>query len=546
MFERMFANRKHLVRLKTLIFVLFFLAACRHGQSGHFYREPSAEEVKDMKSWNLDFFLDTEIKEKIDSSPSLGSDPVPSPYVPDGSSILDDDYLTLGIPVTFKSLRPFVRSEKEIESELSAVKEMPKRPPIIIIMSDTTRNDYITEKVAPHLSDFRKESWAPMTFSAGGVTALSTFSLYHGISPYWMVDRGRKQENLGSPYLKVAAKLGYKFKVFSKQEWYPCLDSNNPITDTSDYWLPILQLNYNMYESMVDQCHNNRGIGSSMYFKDGQVFDVGLTDRKILYDAFQEIKKDQASGNVQNIYFIHLQNVHGPFDFSATSDAYFKPTCFHCESELSIEIGRNAYANAVRGLDLDFKIFIDKLKSIDLYDESIVVFTADHGKYLGYRKSREFGHWGLVVWETTNIPMFIKLSKNYPEKNMHAQTASLYDLYPSIFSSLAAETFSKKLLGQSIFSDEHTSSLVSTQSNRNSYSTKLAFVSKNYRAYVTLNAENPWDVSGFTIDRFGTVKDGLIPEFDLKNGDKAKIQKKVLAKFKSEFGSLLDKMIVSK
>lgn len=65
------------------------------------------------------------------------------------------------------------------------------------------------------------------------------------------------------------------------------------------------------------------------------------------------------------------------------------------------------YAARIAGMDACFGTFIDALKTSGLYDNSIVIFTADHGDSLG-----EEGRWGhayTVFPEVMRIPLIIKM-----------------------------------------------------------------------------------------------------------------------------------------
>ena len=66
-----------------------------------------------------------------------------------------------------------------------------------------------------------------------------------------------------------------------------------------------------------------------------------------------------------------------------------------------------SYASQVRYMDNCFGEFVDYLKTRGMYDNSIVIFTADHGDSLG-----EQGRWGHSYWvtpENIRVPLIIHL-----------------------------------------------------------------------------------------------------------------------------------------
>ncbi|SHH57009.1 Arylsulfatase A [Clostridium grantii DSM 8605] len=73
---------------------------------------------------------------------------------------------------------------------------------------------------------------------------------------------------------------------------------------------------------------------------------------------------------------------------------------------------------------------IDKLKSLDLYEDSLIIFTSDHGSMLG-----EHGYvekWGHMYEQVMKTPLLIKFPKNkYKGKRMDSFVESI-DVMPTI------------------------------------------------------------------------------------------------------------------
>src|SRR5262249_51625212 len=65
------------------------------------------------------------------------------------------------------------------------------------------------------------------------------------------------------------------------------------------------------------------------------------------------------------------------------------------------------YAARVRRIDSCFGQFIDTLKTLHLYDDSIVILTADHGDSLG--EGQRWGHGFTVFPEVLRIPLMVHL-----------------------------------------------------------------------------------------------------------------------------------------
>lgn len=91
-----------------------------------------------------------------------------------------------------------------------------------------------------------------------------------------------------------------------------------------------------------------------------------------------------------------------------------------------------AYAARVKKLDKCFGDFIQFLKSSGLYDDSILILTADHGDSLG-EKGR-WGHGYNVVPEVARIPLIIHLPAALrPPYADQANPAFLTDITPTLY-----------------------------------------------------------------------------------------------------------------
>lgn len=90
------------------------------------------------------------------------------------------------------------------------------------------------------------------------------------------------------------------------------------------------------------------------------------------------------------------------------------------------------YASRVRAMDQCFSSFIGFLKSSGLYENSIVILTADHGDSLGERGL--WGHAYNVVPETVRVPLVVHLPESMRSLSFdQAAPAFLTDITPSLY-----------------------------------------------------------------------------------------------------------------
>lgn len=109
------------------------------------------------------------------------------------------------------------------------------------------------------------------------------------------------------------------------------------------------------------------------------------------------------------------------------------------------------YASRVKGIDRCFGDFIRFLKSSGLYDNSIVILTADHGDSLGERG--RWGHAYHITPELVRIPLIIHLPTSMRALSFDPiAPAFLTDITPSLYYLLGHRPISRNdLFGRPLF-----------------------------------------------------------------------------------------------
>lgn len=109
------------------------------------------------------------------------------------------------------------------------------------------------------------------------------------------------------------------------------------------------------------------------------------------------------------------------------------------------------YASRVKALDKCFGAFIEFLKSSGLYDNSVVILTADHGDSLGERGL--WGHAYNVVPEVVRVPLIIHLPASMKSLSFdQAAPAFLTDITPSLYYLLGHQPIEQnEIFGRPLF-----------------------------------------------------------------------------------------------
>lgn len=112
------------------------------------------------------------------------------------------------------------------------------------------------------------------------------------------------------------------------------------------------------------------------------------------------------------------------------------------------------YASRLRRIDACFGRFLRGLQAQRLYDDSVVILTADHGEMLG--EGGRFGHAYLMLPPIVRVPLVVHLPQRL--QRLHADTrapAFLTDIAPSLYALLGhGPILSQPLFGGPLFVSE--------------------------------------------------------------------------------------------
>lgn len=158
--------------------------------------------------------------------------------------------------------------------------------------------------------------------------------------------------------------------------------------------------------------------------------------------------------------WLHFMDPHGAYDPPGKfAEKYSGPTKWSERCFLGTDIPRNLiphqvfdngitdfdyylnrYDGEINYLDTSLKKLFDMLKRNDLYEDSLIIFTADHGEYMGEADAKTwyFSH-GLTSHETeVRVPLIFKLPGNELAGKRVEKHVSLLDIAPTITDMLDA------------------------------------------------------------------------------------------------------------
>ena len=146
------------------------------------------------------------------------------------------------------------------------------------------------------------------------------------------------------------------------------------------------------------------------------------------------------------------------------------------------ELIKNQYFNSLAWADSLAKDFCDHLKSIGQYDDSIVVFTGDHGE-----EFQDHGGWlhvSSLEDEQVKVPMLIKWPKSIGRGPKVAEASHL-DLMPSLLHHLLDDATPLDTAGVSLLSSPPARTSIATTAQGGITKEAMLLTREGYKAFFT-------------------------------------------------------------
>ncbi|NGX34153.1 MAG: hypothetical protein K1060chlam1_00503 [Candidatus Anoxychlamydiales bacterium] len=394
------------------------------------------------------------------------------------------------------SLKP-IRDEKKLLNEINQKDlTIEKKPNIFIFVTETLRKDYITQDIAPNIFNFSEENISFNTsYSAANASPISWYSIFHSNHPiYW----SKAEQNLefGSLPLNILKKAGYKINVLSSAELqYFNLDKL------------IFGKNLSLIDNLTDFSHTS----STASIRDSMTIDVLLKDLN---------NKDKQNSNV---FIIFLDSTHSEYSWTPDFEPKFLPYAqninylglSHLRNDL--DLIKNRYKNAISYVDHLFNKFLTALKNNNLYDNSLIVFTADHGEE--FFEDGALFHGSQLSDFQLQIPIIYKLIDNDKKPT---QITTHIDIFPTIFSQIFPnENFDDFYDGKSIFNEKRSPYTISANQRGNLTPNELLITRNETKLSGRITHQNK--NMRFEVDSFQNIDEEDI-EFEINQALKDLIQ----------------------
>ena len=279
-------------------------------------------------------------------------------------------------------------------------KRIGKEPNVIVIVMDTTRFDRLgcygyLRKTSPNIDELAKDSLVyTRAIAPSSWTLPSHASLFTG---KFTTSHGAQYDSKG-PFLLIDAIEGpshwdrYRVRGLSKDELTLAMVLKQAGYQTGAVVAAIwLKKTFGLDK------------GFDHYDDSGVETVNGRLAKSVTAGAIDWIDKTQ-----QKRFFLFLNyfDAHSPYRPPEGFEKAFLPKTIRLHGKLTLEARNALYDAEIAYMDHYIGQFLKRTRESDLYDNTMIIVTADHGELMG--EHGRFAHGNHLYQEEIHIPMLIK------------------------------------------------------------------------------------------------------------------------------------------
>jgi len=324
-----------------------------------------------------------------------------------------------------------VRIPKRSTDNLSKVKNVPhsKKPDILLYVVDALRADHMScygfqRRTSPNIDKFSQENALYLNaYSNASWTKPSGASILTGLYPKYHKTM-KRDDRLPNEVVTLAEKLqeiGYYTIAFI---------GNGNLSHVFG-----LDQGFDLYKEFFGTYPYSQHVQSDTINE--KVFEffkefLSQEERKPLFMLIWTVDPHDPytpEESVKSLFDIHRYTPIDTYDFRLLGkirNGYIRP------SKSQIEFMKIRYDQEIYFNDKSFGELVNVMKNYGIYDNSVIIFTSDHGEE--FFEHGGVAH-GLTLYnDQIKIPLVIKMPEI--EKKIHKERVQLFDIYPTILDML--------------------------------------------------------------------------------------------------------------
>ncbi|WP_211685604.1 DUF3413 domain-containing protein [Moritella sp. 24] len=273
---------------------------------------------------------------------------------------------------------------------------------VLLINISTLRADMLNDSVMPEMSKLsRKGLQFKSHFSTSNDDSLGNFGIMYGLAPQYWGD------------IEISAKSPFMLDYFTQANYNLGIFNTEKLSEHKQNQTTFINLD-NPQTTIVEGTND---------------------DRKTVEKTRDWLREqDKTTPWFAYISLDSVQNMNTPDGFPAL----FYPNIQDLNSQASNrQIALfNSYRNSVSYVDKAIAKIIYELKSSEQYDNTVIIFTANHGNEFNDSEDHSWGYGSNYSTYQTQVPLFIVWPNKEP--NVINQDTSHTDLVPTILTNLSA------------------------------------------------------------------------------------------------------------
>lgn len=303
----------------------------------------------------------------------------------------------------------------------STLLPLERRPDIFLFVVESLRKDFLTEELTPTLANFSNNNYSfENALSNANSTHPSWFSLFYSLYPFYWTKYASPQWEQGAIPLSFLKKMGYEIHVYSSPslEFYgmdqEIFGKNRYLVNHMNDFSSTLSTSPAEKDQMVIEKLCKDLQESSQ--KNGRLFILFLDGTHYPYSSLKT-RKTALPSAIKDIKIPDIQHI------SLLKHVFGLKKGV---SELQYH-----YKNALCAIDDLFKTFQETLNQTGNWEDSVIVFTGDHGEE--FNESGCIFHTSHLSLPQLDIPLYVKLGKSFEETSPDCRRkASHIDVFPTL------------------------------------------------------------------------------------------------------------------
>ncbi len=340
-----------------------------------------------------------------------------------------------------------IYEEQKIEKSKNQVYSRISKPDILLYVVDTLRSDHLgcygyQRDTSPNIDQFARENALYMNaYSSSSWTKPAAASIYTGLLS--------KNHKTMTKEDKLPDELVTLAELLRENGYHTIAISAHGFIGTPSYGLD------QGFDELIMLSKERDPVTGPIVFSDKvneRIFDfyseyLNQKERKPFFLLVWTVDPHAPYTPCENVKNLFSINQYTPIDTYTYNIKFLRElrTGNIRPTPSQIEYIKTRYDQEIYFNDNSFGVLLDKMKEHGIYDESLIIFTSDHGEE--FFEHGGFGHGQSLYNEVIRIPFIIKTTSIEPGE--YQERIQLNDIYPTILDILGkAEPY--KLDGKSL------------------------------------------------------------------------------------------------